>query len=133
MTIKELKCINSFLDIYTCTFFRITREEYILHNTISYNISNNNGTLSSSDSFTTLLFSSNFRQNCVILYAVILFFLFVTIIVRCVTYILFCTRASINVHNQMFDRFIKATMLFFNTRSSGNYLTLSNLTVSQTV
>jgi len=133
MTIKELKCMNSVLDTYTFTFFRITREEYVLHNTISYNVSNNNGTLSSSDSFTTLLFSSNFRQNCVILYAVILFVLVVTIIARCVTYVMFCTRASINVHNQMFDRFIKATMFFFNTRSSGNYLILSNLTVSQTV
>lgn len=102
--------------------FWITREEYVLHNTISYNVSNNNGTLSSSDSFTTLLFSSNFRQNCVILYAVILFVLVVTIIARCVTYVMFCTRASINVHNQMFDRFIKATMFFFNTRSSGDML-----------
>ncbi|XP_008187158.1 probable multidrug resistance-associated protein lethal(2)03659 isoform X2 [Acyrthosiphon pisum] len=102
--------------------FWISHEEYVLHNTISYNISNNNGTLSSSDSFTTLLFSSNFRQNCMILYAIILIFLIITIIVRCVTYVLFCTRASINVHNQMFDRFIKATMLFFNTRSSGDML-----------
>lgn len=126
ITIEELKCTNSFLDICTCTFFRITREEYVLHNTLSYNISNNNSTLS--DSFTTSLFSSNFRQNCVMLYTTLIFFLIVTFTVRCVTYVLFCTIASINVHNQMFDRFIKATMFFFNTKSSGNNLTLSNLT-----
>jgi len=125
--------MNTVFHIYTCTFFRIAREEYVLHNTISYNISNNNGTLLSSDSFSTLLFSSNFRQNCVILYTIILILLAVTTIVRCVTYVFLCMKSSINVHNQMFDRFMKATMFFFNTKSSGNYLPIPNLTVSQTV
>lgn len=115
-----------------CIFFRITHEEYVLHNTISSNTSNSNGT-SSSDSFSTLLFSSNFRQNCMILYTVIIFFLIVIIVVRTVTYVSFCMRASINMHNQMFNRFIKATMFFFNTKSSGNYLTLPNMTIFLTV
>lgn len=109
--------------------FRITREEYILHDTISYNISNNNSTLSSNDSSSTLMFSSNFRENCMILYTVIILLLIVTIITRTLSYVSFCMRASINIHNQMFDRFIKATMFFFNTKSSGNYLTLPNVTI----
>ncbi|XP_022168732.1 probable multidrug resistance-associated protein lethal(2)03659 isoform X2 [Myzus persicae] len=57
-----------------------------------------------------------------ILYTVIIIFLTVIAVVRTVTYVSFCMRASINMHNQMFNRFIKATMFFFNTKSSGDML-----------
>jgi len=104
-----------------CKYFRANLEQ---KNTSYNNISNGNGTLSSSDLIGTLLFTSNFRQDCMIVYTVIIIFSTINVIVRGITYASFCMRTSLNVHNQMFDSFIKTTMWFFNNKSSGNYLTL---------
>ncbi|XP_026807567.1 probable multidrug resistance-associated protein lethal(2)03659 isoform X2 [Rhopalosiphum maidis] len=91
--------------------------------TINYNnISNDNSTLSSSDTINTLLFTSNFRQICMIVYTVIIIFSIIIVIFRCVVYVSFCKNASIHLHDQMFDSFVKATMSFFNTNSSGDML-----------
>ncbi|XP_025204473.1 probable multidrug resistance-associated protein lethal(2)03659 isoform X2 [Melanaphis sacchari] len=100
--------------------FWITHEH---KNSTGYNnLSNDNGALSSSNLISSLLFTSSFRQVCMIVYIFIIIFTVVSIIIRCVTYVSFCARASINVHDQTFDSFIKATMFFFNTNSSGDML-----------
>ncbi|XP_050058893.1 ATP-binding cassette sub-family C member 4-like isoform X5 [Aphis gossypii] len=103
---------------YWISFWANLEQNYTSYN----NVSTSNGTLSSSDLVGSLLFTSNFRQICMIVYTVIITFSIINVIVRGISYTSFCMRTSINVHNQMFDSFIKTTMWFFNNKSSGDML-----------
>lgn len=65
--------------------------------------------------------SLNSRLTCIVIYTVLVISLIVAIFVRSAIFVTVCTRASLNLHNRMFDAIIRATMHFFNTNSSGNH------------
>lgn len=70
----------------------------------------------------TLLWWSISRQTCVTVYAILTVSLIVVVFIRAGLFVLFFMNVSTNLHNDMFDAIARATMLFFNTNSSGTYL-----------
>lgn len=60
------------------------------------------------------------RPTCVVIYTVITLSMVVVVFVRCVMFVSFFMNSSMNLHNNMFNAIIRATMHFFNTNSSGN-------------
>ncbi|XP_050545467.1 probable multidrug resistance-associated protein lethal(2)03659 isoform X2 [Daktulosphaira vitifoliae] len=86
----------------------------------SYNSSmNTNVIVSENDSifswFTT-------RNGCIIVFSVITFAMIVAALIRSITFVAVCMKASMNLHNKMFNCITRATMYFFNTNSSGRIL-----------
>lgn len=79
-----------------------------------------NDTSTVHDSSDTYLTVTQFRQNCLIIYAGLIIFLIGTWIMRNSILVSVCMRASNNLHNEMFNSIIKTTMNFFKTNSSGN-------------
>lgn len=68
----------------------------------------------------TFLWWTITRRTCIAVYAAITVTTVVTVFVRCSLFVRFFINVSTNLHNDMFNAMIRATMLFFNTNSSGN-------------
>lgn len=107
------------LFFYLFFFIRVNQEEYVFRNENSSSSFNDNSTLSSYDTF---ILSLDSRQTYIIVYAVLIISLIVAILIRSVIFVSVCTNASLHLHSRMFNTIIKATMYFFNTNSSGNYM-----------
>lgn len=73
-----------------------------------------------SDPSATFLWWTITRRTCIAVYTVITITMVVTVFVRCLLFVRFFTNISTNLYNDMFNAVIRATMLFFNTNSSGN-------------
>lgn len=109
--------------------YRVNLEELVFRNTSSINdklisIDNNSTTTSTASGITNqLLWWTISRQTCIIVFAVLTFSMILATLVRSATFVSVCMRASMNLHNKMFNAITRATMYFFNTNSSGkNYL-----------
>jgi len=114
--------------IYFITFqillFRVNLEELVFRNTSSVNMltsADNNSTITSSTNGISdqLLWWTISRQTCVIVFAVLTFSMILATLVRSATFVSVCMKASMNLHNKMFNAITRATMYFFNTNSSG--------------
>jgi len=64
--------------------------------------------------------SSHYRRTYVLVYGLLIVSMIVAILVRSAVFVSVIMVASKNLHRTMFDAIIRATMLFFNTNSSGN-------------
>jgi len=53
------------------------------------------------------------------IYAILIVSLIVTVIIRTNICVKITTKASINLHNRMFNSILRTTMFFFNTNSTG--------------
>ncbi|XP_026805619.1 probable multidrug resistance-associated protein lethal(2)03659 isoform X1 [Rhopalosiphum maidis] len=62
------------------------------------------------------------REFCVIIYSIINIALLVVIVIRCAMFVSVLMSASMNLHNNMFNAIIRATIYFFNTNPSGRIL-----------
>lgn len=62
------------------------------------------------------------RQACIVIFAILTFSVIVVILIRSAMLVSVCLKASLILHNAMFNSITRATMYFFNTNSSGkNY------------
>lgn len=114
-------------------FFRVNLEERIFHNennsAIAYGTStlldnstltNTNSSISTESKMSdTILGWTISRQTCIIVFAVLTFSMILATLIRSATFVTVCMRASMNLHNKMFNAITRATMYFFNTNSSG--------------
>ncbi|KAL4089661.1 hypothetical protein QTP88_024660 [Uroleucon formosanum] len=98
----------------------VNHEVYGYHTLLNTSYSNN--TLVPSDSNSASLLLSNFQRDYAIIYAILMVSLIVTATIRCTIFVNITTKASINLHNQMFNSIIRTTMFFFNTNSTGQIL-----------
>jgi len=99
--------------------FRVNQEVYEFHNLL--NISHNTNTSVPRDSYSASLLLSNFQRHFVIIYVLLMASLIISGIIRSALFVKMTTRASINLHNQMFNSVIRTTMFFFNENSTGNF------------
>jgi ATP-binding cassette subfamily C (CFTR/MRP) protein 4 len=108
-------------------FYRVNLEEHVFYhdnnslknNTLRETPYNNNATnYKISD---TLLWWTISRQTCIIVFVVFTFSMILAILIRTAIFVSVCMKSSINLHNNMFNAIVRATMYFFNTNSSGNY------------
>lgn len=107
---------NSIYQLHIINFFRVNLEEHFFSN-IQKPSSNNTTTVPEiSNKF---LWWSITRQDCLIVFAALNFIMIACTFFRSFTFVSICMRASINLHNQMFNAITRATMYFFNTNSSG--------------
>ncbi|XP_026807199.1 probable multidrug resistance-associated protein lethal(2)03659 isoform X1 [Rhopalosiphum maidis] len=113
---------------YWITYW-VNLEELVFRNTSSVNddlltSNDNNSTTTSTTSVISnkLLWWTISRQTCVIVFAVLTFSMILATLVRSATFVSVCMRASMNLHNKMFNAITRATMYFFNTNSSGRIL-----------
>lgn len=70
----------------------------------------------------TLLWWTISRQTCIIVFAVLTFSMILATLIRSATFVSVCMKASMILHNKMFNAITRATMYFFNTNSSGKIL-----------
>lgn len=73
-----------------------------------------------SDPSATFLWWTITRRTCIGVYTAITVTMVVTVFMRCLMFVRFFTNISTNLHNDMFNVVIRATMHFFNTNLSGN-------------
>lgn len=66
------------------------------------------------------------RHTCIIVFAVFTFAMILATLIRSATFVSVCMKASMNLHNKMFNAITRATMYFFNTNSSGKYILISS-------
>lgn len=76
-------------------------------------------TLTDNNLPTKLMWWSITRQTCVIVLIVLTVLLIFATYVRAFTWIVFCMKSSVELHNKMFNAITRTTMYFFNTNSSG--------------
>lgn len=74
----------------------------------------------------TVLWWTISRPTCVVVFAVLTFSMILATLVRSATFVSVCMKASMNLHNKMFNAITRATMYFFNTNSSGKILFINN-------
>ncbi|CAI6363623.1 unnamed protein product [Macrosiphum euphorbiae] len=98
----------------------VNHEVYEYHKLL--NTSYNNNTPVPRDSNSASLLLSNFQLHFVMIYVILMVSLIVTAIIRSAVFVNITTKASINLHNQMFNSIIRNTMFFFNTNSTGQIL-----------
>nr|CAI5826421.1 unnamed protein product [Callosobruchus analis] len=68
-------------------------------------------------------FYNNFsRQQCIYIYTAVMISTVVVAITRSLIFFAVCMRASMRLHNRMFESVVHASMLFFNTNTSGRIL-----------
>ncbi|XP_050545468.1 probable multidrug resistance-associated protein lethal(2)03659 [Daktulosphaira vitifoliae] len=91
--------------------FWVSLEENVFHNSSIHSQSN----ITPSEGFIT-------RNFCIIVFAVFTFTMIASTLIRSVTFVSICMRASMNLHNRMFNSITRATMYFFNSNSSGRIL-----------
>ncbi|CAH1736107.1 unnamed protein product [Aphis gossypii] len=95
--------------------FWVNQEDY-------YNPKNTfNNSLSETphDPSNLLLWLNNHHEYYVIIYAFFMVSLIIAVIIRSVIFVKISMKASINLHNRMFNSIVGTTMSFFNTNSSG--------------
>ncbi|XP_046392414.1 ATP-binding cassette sub-family C member 4-like isoform X2 [Ischnura elegans] len=61
-------------------------------------------------------------ENCIYIYSTLIFLTIVVTLARSFLFFTVCMRASVNLHNAMFQSIAHATMRFFNTNPSGRIL-----------
>jgi len=61
------------------------------------------------------------RQTCITVFATLTLIIIIIAAIRSVLFVSVHMKASMTLHNNMFNSLIKATIYFFNTNSSGNY------------
>ncbi|XP_025194322.1 probable multidrug resistance-associated protein lethal(2)03659 isoform X2 [Melanaphis sacchari] len=90
----------------------------------SYNTMNKieNSTSESHGPSNLSLWLNNYHEYYVIIYAMLMILLIVSVVIRSAIFVKITTKASINLHNQMFHSLIRTTMFFFNTNSSGKIM-----------
>lgn len=98
--------------------FRVNQEEDVFgsknilptdnHTSVTQNVSN------------TIIPLINNRQSCVIVYTILIILMTLVILIRNKSCVTFCMKASINLHDSVFNAIIKGSLLFFNTSLSGN-------------
>lgn len=108
---------------------RVNLEEhvfrYVDNSTLSTTVVNStfaavdNNTSTTSVESPTLLWWSISRQMCVVVFAVLTFAMILATLIRSATFVSVCMKASMTLHNKMFNAITRATMYFFNTNSSG--------------
>jgi len=101
------------------TIFRVNQEIYEFDKLL--NTSQSNGTSMSGDSYSISLLS-NFQLNNITVYVFLMVATILSTIVRSASLVTMTTKASMNLHNRMFNSTIRTTMFFFNTNTSGNDL-----------
>lgn len=112
--------------------FRVNLEEHVFHHSDDNNMlttidnstltSTNNSTTTTDEISDTLLWWSISRQTCITVFAVFTFSMILATLIRSATFVSVCMKASMNLHNKMFNAITRATMYFFNTNSSGKYI-----------
>lgn len=68
----------------------------------------------------TVLWWTVSRKSCIAVYVSLNVVVLAVISVRCLMFVSFFTRTSMSLHNAMFRAMTRATMVFFNSNSSGN-------------
>ncbi|CAI6360542.1 unnamed protein product [Macrosiphum euphorbiae] len=125
--------LNILLSIIMCIFTQVLTTSgdfwlsiWVNHEVYEYqellNTSYSNNTSVSLDSNSASLSLSNYQRYYVTIYFILTVFLIVTAIFRSAIFVKMTTKASINLHNQMFNSNIRTTMYFFNTNSTGQIL-----------
>lgn len=104
--------------------YRVNLEEHFSHTLASESNSSfttmiNNSISSTNEVSDTMLGWSISRQICIIVFAVLTFSMILATLIRSATFVSVCMKASMNLHNAMFNAITRATMYFFNTNSSG--------------
>ncbi|XP_026820606.1 multidrug resistance-associated protein 4-like isoform X2 [Rhopalosiphum maidis] len=94
----------------------VNLEEHAFRNVINAPIavSDNNSS--------TLLWWSISRQTCIYVFSVITLIIIIISAIRSVLFVSVCMKASLNLHNNMFNALTKAKIYFFNTNPSGRIL-----------
>ncbi|KAL5233619.1 hypothetical protein ACI65C_001029 [Semiaphis heraclei] len=98
----------------------VNQEAYEYHNLL--NISYSKNTSVPQDAYSETLLLSNFQQYYIMIYVVLMVSLIVSVIIRSAVFVKMTTKASMNIHSQMFNSIIRTTMFFFNINSSGQIL-----------
>ncbi|XP_060872047.1 probable multidrug resistance-associated protein lethal(2)03659 isoform X2 [Metopolophium dirhodum] len=125
--------LNILLSIIMCIFTQVLTTSgdfwlsiWVNHEVYEYqkllNTSYINNTSVSLDSNSASLLLSNYQRFYVTIYVILIVSLIVTAIIRSAIFVKMTTKASINLHNQMFNSIIRTTMYFFNTNSTGQIL-----------
>lgn len=91
------------------------------------NISHNTNTSMPRDSYSASSLLSNFQRHFVIIYVLLMASLIISGIIRSAVFVKMTTKASINLHNQMFNSVIRTTMFFFNENTTGIYIYILEL------
>ncbi|KAF0749577.1 putative multidrug resistance-associated protein lethal(2)03659, partial [Aphis craccivora] len=100
--------------------FRVNQEIYEFDKLL--NTSHSNDTSMSGDSYSISLLSK-FQLNNITVYVFLMVATILSAIVRSVSFVKMTTKASMNLHNRMFNSTIRTSMFFFNTNTSGQILT----------
>ena len=61
------------------------------------------------------------QTNNIIVYSVLIATTFATLIIRSGTFFMMCIFASVNLHNRIFFRLMRAPIAFFDNNPVGNY------------
>lgn len=83
-------------------------------NSVYYNITPS--TVEKSNASFRLLTS---RKMAIVVFSILTILLIIATLIRSATFISMCLKASVNLHNLMFNSITRATMDFFNSNSSG--------------
>ncbi|CAG9768550.1 unnamed protein product [Ceutorhynchus assimilis] len=62
------------------------------------------------------------EENCLYVYSILILLTILMTLTRSFTFYRFCIKASLRLHNNMFNKIVYATMRFFNTNPSGRIL-----------
>ncbi|XP_060872041.1 ATP-binding cassette subfamily C member 4-like isoform X2 [Metopolophium dirhodum] len=98
----------------------VNHEVYEHQKLLNTSYSNNTATPCDSNSASLLL--PNFQRYYVMIYVILMVLLILSLIIRSAIFVKITTKASINLHKQMFNSIIRTTMFFFNTNSTGQIL-----------
>ncbi|XP_071455792.1 probable multidrug resistance-associated protein lethal(2)03659 [Hetaerina americana] len=88
----------------------------------SYNSSAIQPFLENSDSPTTALYKILTRDICIYVYIGLISSTILSVLIRSVFFYVTCMKASMNLHNKMFDSVVNTKMRFFNNNPSGRVL-----------
>ena len=58
----------------------------------------------------------------IVIYSVLIGSMFVSTIVRSITFFVICTRASVRLHNKIFNRLLRVPLAFFDSNPAGRIL-----------
>jgi len=95
-------------------FFRVNQEDFFkTKNTF------NNSLPETHDPSNLLLWLNNNNEYYVIIYTFFMVSLIISVIIRSAIFVKITMKASINLHNRMFNSIVRTTLSFFHTNSSG--------------
>ncbi|VVC32358.1 Hypothetical protein CINCED_3A013682 [Cinara cedri] len=92
------------------------------NSTLRATVTTDNSTSTTDEVSDQILWWTISRQTCIIVFAIVTFAMILATLIRSATFVSVCMRASMNLHNKMFNAITRATMYFFNTNSSGRIL-----------